>query len=496
MLPGYPGRENKSMTQKKKIVIMALTALLLSLLAGCGSDSVPSTEAAPVTEDAAAASEDASAATEETVRTIGYYTDCEILQSIPDMVTGGFFGSTSECNDSCYMATYMGTTREAFIEYQSLLQQNGYTLAADNGEDGINGEVYYAALQKDGITIHLVYELRSARTCVIVGEKENLSEHLTYREEYKAGAIDGAHTSLTMTDRAKLGGLGMFLQLKNGHFVVWDGGEKEDAENLLARMEQMTPDGEKPVIEAWFLTHGHDDHYGAIQFFTDRKDLCNRMVVNGVYVNAPNAEWIRLCGGSEAFTAVKLFSYMVKDENGNNPLIYRSVEGQKYYFCDVEMEVITSPEFVPYTNGVNDLNDTSVMMMLNIEGQKVMITGDADTGAQYNAMSAFRREYFDLAVYQVPHHGINTLRAFVDYAANIGTALDPNRVLLDSLSDNGATPYLMEHCDEFYYQGRDRGTLRVTFPYKTGDIEILGNDYTFYPDWKGNNFTQDLYIEG
>ena len=472
------------MMQKKRVAAMVLTALMLSALAGCGEDSV--------------LPEDRIVALEDGTRTIGYYTDDEKLQNIPNVVTDGFFGSASECNNGCRMATYTGTTLEDFTGYQALLQQEGYTLVADNGKEGIHEDVYYAALQKDGVTIHLVYEAQLARICVIVGEEENLSEHLTYREEYQAGIADGARTSLTMCDMAKLGGMGIFIHLKNGHFVVWDGGNEEDAENLLLRMEELTPEGEKPVIEAWFITHGHVDHYGAIQRFTARQDLCNRMIVNGIYLDEPNTEWMTKCttADSTPYTVIKLFTYMVKDENGNNPVIYRPVMGQKYYFCDVVLEVITSPEFVPFSNAVNDMNDTSVMVMANIDGQKVMITGDADTGAQYNAMNAFRREYFDLTVYQAPHHGINILRAFTDYAVHMGTVLDTNRVLLDSLSDNGATPYLMEHCEEFYYQGKDRGTLRLTFPYETGDIEILGNDYTTYPQWKGNNFTKDLYIEG
>ena len=469
--------------RRKRIVPSVLAgALVLALLAGCESGSTTQDERVVMLEDG--------------TRTIGFYVDEASLQSIP-APGGGFFGSVNECNDSCRMVSYTGVTRADYDGYIRLLQQEGYTLAADSGEEGIHEDVYYTALQRDETTIHLVYQALLSRLCLIVGEEESLSPNLTYQASYKDGMIEGLRTSLTLCDEAELSSLGIILQLKNGHFLVWDGGNEKDAENLLANLKKLTPEGEKPVIDAWFLTHGHKDHYGAIAQFTNRQDLCDQIVVNGLYVNEPNPEWMRISDATTAgFTAIKMLAYMVKNEQGENPPLYRPVMGQRYYFCDVTLDVISSTEFVPLINSSADLNGTSTMFLVHIDGQKVMITGDADAGCEHNVMKSFRGDYFDLAVYQVPHHGLNVDRDFMEYVAYIQTALDPHRVLLRSLHDSKATDYLMEHCQEFYYQGKDRGTLRLTFPYEVGRIEILGNDFLTYPAWVGNKYTQDLYIEG
>lgn len=50
-----------------------------------------------------------------------------------------------------------------------------------------------------------------------------------------------------------------------GHVAVVDGGEGEDAEALLGVLSELGG-----VVDYWFITHNHHDHYGALERILDR----------------------------------------------------------------------------------------------------------------------------------------------------------------------------------------------------------------------------------
>ena len=233
-----------------------------------------------------------------------------------------------------------------------------------------------------------------------------------------------------------------------------------------------------------------------MEVLCDKKTYADRIICNGIYYNKPTIEWMTE-SNSGSYDPVDLLTFMLKDENGNNTPLYRPLMGERFYFGDINIEIVASTDFVRNTDGSTDFNDTSTQFIMNVDGQKVLITGDGERGLQLCMIENFDREYFDLDIYQVPHHGYGTFRPFLKYVT-IKTAVFPSRFLVESSYDEGATHYLMETASEYYYLGNDNGTLQMTFPYKTGDMEILGNDFNFYRpfDSFGNDFTHGLYIEG
>lgn len=461
--------------------------MLLPMLSGCGKTA--ETEAPCVTK------------LEDGTKTIGAYIGGEAMQNIPDMVTSGYFGEVSWGNDSCHMATYNATGKADFDDYIALLEKEGYTRVADTGPDGIHQDVYYAALQKDETTIHLVHQALQSKTYVIAGEKETLSPYLSQDNPSVNTARDDIKDSLTLLDPINGQALCLILQLRNGHFICMDSGYWGGGKLILRTLQEMAPEGEKPVVEAWFLTHGHGDHFGGLQDFTDSQEMCDAITVNGIYFNKPREEHVLKTSNAlqkAGHIIVDLCCVMMKDENGQSTKLYRPVMGQRYYFGDATVEITNSTEFAPWPNCTSDYNETSTTFIVNVDGQKIQVMGDAETACQYNMMRSFRSDYFDLDIYQVSHHGYNTLTVFVDYVAKIRTAIFPNRFLVDAVCEDGATPYLIAHCDEYYYQGQDRGSLRMTFPYQVGNMEILGNQYPTYKSWQ-DTITKSihrLYIEG
>ena len=96
--------------------------------------------------------------------------------------------------------------------------------------------------------------------------------------------------------------------------------------------------------------------------------------------------------------------------------IYRPQFGQRYWFCDVAIDVSLTMEQFPVESWFYaDFNDTSTWLMHHIDGQRFLIAGDAHHAGMRVAMNMFEKEYFDLDVFAVFHHGIIVWNYFTDY---------------------------------------------------------------------------------
>ena len=276
------------------------------------------------------------------------------------------------------------------------------------------------------------------------------------------------------------------FQLKNGNFIINDGGQEIDAPYLVDYIESLTPEGKKPVIEAWFITHAHSDHFGAIWKIASDMTLKDRLIVNGVYFTEPNinaAAWA--INPLQYLMNCRMVSNAFKTEDGSITPMFRPQIGQKYYFCDIVIDVLLTAEQLPFCSyNSDDLNDTSIWLMHHIEGQKVLIAGDANNIAMRKVMELYDSEYFDLDVMAVFHHGINVYDYFTEFVS-VKTLLYTIYRAGSMYTDGSwreakeANLNLQNAVKEFYHRGD--GTVVLTFPYNVGDAVILPP-----LDWKYN----------
>ena len=98
---------------------------------------------------------------------------------------------------------------------------------------------------------------------------EKLIQYCTKESLYN-GAFDGQvgwHAA----------GMGYLLVTENGKLIVIDGGCPNDAEDLLALLEQNASG--KPVVDLWIITHAHSDHFGALKTIANTQALRERLEV-------------------------------------------------------------------------------------------------------------------------------------------------------------------------------------------------------------------------
>lgn len=413
------------------------------------------------------------------------YTDAPALQAVPVMDTEGSFETAEEYSRKGYIVNVNGSTVEEYENYLKKIETAGFKKHSDNGKDAMEGNVMTASFTKDNVTLTVSHAIHADHTYISAGIDVPLSKHLIYSDKYVENCSADAKTKLHMVE---LNGNGnsFVIQLKNGHFIVEDGGKIYDAPYLLDYLESLTPEGEKPVIEAWFFTHPHSDHGGAMYTIATNQEYLKRIYVEGFYyydLSDTMLNFLKLQPGGDDSRKITLYCNAFKTSTGETTQLYRPQFGQKYYFCDIEIDVAYTIEQCSRTALENfDLNDSSTWLMHHIEGQRFLCIGDSNFVSQNTMVSLLDRSYWDIDIYATPHHAINMYDDFTN-ALNVDTLLYTSFLAGSIWQDGGwrqaqsANDNIQKQVKEYYHYGD--GTIILTFPYKLGSAEKLPAQ-----DWK------------
>lgn len=407
---------------------------------------------------------------------------CAIFHAIPEMLVGD--SSTvrvTDCGAGNYVMEIEGTSLEEYSSYLKRLLQNGFVKYADNGSEGLEHCVWSSTYTKEKLVVTVIHVSKRNRTYITVGKDIPLSKHLFYQDEYVSTNSEDVKTSLHMLELHTYGD-SFIIQLKDGHFILDDSGMPMDALYLLEYLESLTPKDEKPVIDAWFITHGHGDHLGAFIAFANNPEYAKRIVVEGVYFSEPSIE---VCTTGNALEQVQVGVKGVKECrtcSGAMTPIYRPQVGQRYYFNDITIDVLHTQEQLPLENYRNGFNDSSTWYLYTIEGQKFLHGGDAGRGSVEVVKSTYEQEYLDFDIMTTFHHGQNISESFVDYF-NYKTVLYTTFVIGSQTADwkTEENKRMQERAMECLSWGN--GAKILTFPYQIGTaVGITPKEWTYHPD--------------
>lgn len=386
------------------------------------------------------------------------------------------------------------TTREEYDQYLALLEENGFEKKLDNGENGIEGFIYSSWYQKGSCLLIVSYMKNISRTTITATTDLSLSDHLQYDASFVAGNREGAKTTFHLEEQSTWisGAGGSLIQLKNGHFLIFDGGHQEELPILIEYLESLTPDGEKPVIEGWFISHSHGDHLGVLREFFEEESYADRIYIDGIYFNIPGEDATRVIGGVEhlggSVTVTRAAAACLTAENGEQTKHYQNRIGDRYYFDDITIDVIGAEELLPYEQW-DTWNSTSTILMCTIDGQKVLLPADADYLEQMEMLKMFDKSYFTLTLYQAPHHGGNVFDEVTYYFQSIETVIYPHPYTIRV--DNSDYAMLARRIQNQHLQDAAKesvawgdGTKIFTFPYEAGQVRSLPVKYNHDPEVK------------
>ena len=340
--------------------------------------------------------------------------------------------------DGTYLTQYVNATQKDVDDLTAGLLSKGYTLTASSN---LNQDCYSYSFTARNAYCHISYFPQKQEIYLTASKTRAFSPYLQPENvSTQSAVISGATTKLTMIPSNDDGDC-YVIQLKNGNFIVFDGGASSNLVDLIEYLEANTPDGQIPVIEAWFITHGHWDHCGWSGAFITTSDnewfaageAASRIRVNGVYFNqtaqqnweqtvykwrsdTPETGW-RTVAVNAVPSRVSPAVAKMRTETGATTPLYRPQAGQIYYFCGLQVEVPYTQEQIPFCDYQMDLNASSTWYLVRSqEGRTFLDAGDTEDVNMAFVVQAYSSDYDiyagQLDVMSVFHHGHNL---YVDY---------------------------------------------------------------------------------
>ena len=237
------------------------------------------------------------------------------------------------------------------------------------------------------------------------------------------------------TSYAGASGLALVIQLLDGSFILVDGGSAdgsiatkykdengdwitndakvtEDAKKLYDLLVSLTPNGQKPEIALWHITHAHGDHIGMSNQFL--ATYCDQIDVKAVAYNYPDFDTITLSWDGASGTATmgrlaKTFERRIRSYYpGADIWVLHTGETMSLPGCEVEV-LCTAEDYYGYSSNACDFgsgNDTCSVLRLTFGKTTMIVTGDCPDG-QLNRMVSNFGDALESDILQITHHGSN-----------------------------------------------------------------------------------------
>lgn len=184
--------------------------------------------------------------------------------------------------------------------------------------------------------------------------------------------------------------MGYLLKTHTGKLIVIDGGTREDASQLA---EQIEENGGK--VDAWFLTHAHDDHVGA---FT--QIIANTNIeIAAIYVSVNELEWYQE-HEPERVEFTKTFLETLTSDKIKDKVVEPNLN-QIIPIDDIKAEIlgIRNPEIIE-----NVGNEQSMVITFEIGKKRLLILGDTGIKSSEKLLKT-QKEKLKSDIVQMAHHG-------------------------------------------------------------------------------------------
>lgn len=225
-------------------------------------------------------------------------------------------------------------------------------------------------------------------------------------------AVDMGYEHENAANGQGVNGMCYIIRLSDGSFILVDGGWNDETicNRIYETLKTYAPDPNRIVIAAWFITHPHMDHYGAIQYMADRQDTYSGLVVVQIIRSFPSASYLSAKGLTDKVAAFETaIAKFKKNSDGDAASVYSIADklSESNTTFAVRGNTVTPLFWVDdaFTGTEGDSgNETSLVFKLAVGGKTLLFTGDMPLSI---AGELLQDEDLDLTAdyYQIPHHG-------------------------------------------------------------------------------------------
>lgn len=204
---------------------------------------------------------------------------------------------------------------------------------------------------------------------------------------------DGKNVLYQLTDYSQM--MSYVIKTKNNKLIIIDGGYERNGKDLIQLAKSLTGQ-EIPEIEAWFLTHVHEDHVDAFSGIMTEQNP--GLKVKYVYYNFPSRDFVKKYAESTCETYDK-FTDALKNLSQEQIAIVQM--GDTYTIDGITVDVLLTPD---ESITENPINESSVVYRFTMDGQTVLFLGDAGQVAGTRLLKMHKDALQSDAV-QMAHHG-------------------------------------------------------------------------------------------
>lgn len=390
-------------------------------------------------------------------------------------------GGEYDCRENCFLRIYNGVCAEDFNEYVASLESDGFSLLQRTEIE----KNLFAAMEKD-VAVTIFFTPCDGTMRVTASEKNQFPcfEKTDCKGDCQA-TFFGFENDHSLIDC----GMCLLVQCPDYSFFIVDSGhyfQFNDNDRIYKLMRERTPKGQKVVVNGWLITHAHTDHVSKLMDFL--KYNTEDVVIEGFYQNLVRADLYSDDNHEESETAEKLFKVL---EAYPAP-IYKLHTGMRFYIRSLAFEVLSTHEDI-FPDKISDYNDSSCVVMLETEGTKIFIPGDASVFASKRLEQRYDKT-LKCDIVQVAHHGHTGLSKTCYEKLGARVAVFPvTQIMFDEdFKRHEADRCAVELADEHYVTSN--GTVVIPLPYKHGTVTVLP-DETFEDFEKIKRIWRYIYPE-
>ena len=186
--------------------------------------------------------------------------------------------------------------------------------------------------------------------------------------------------------------LSIVIKSPNGKLIVVDGGWEADADKLSSLILQQ---GGK--VDAWLITHPHEDHVGALCAILD--DTARKIKIDKIYCSLANPDWYRKVSPTGAGIADQLLSAFTKLPVGT--VTNNIGRGTEINIDDVNIRVLNNRGVYTY----NGVNNSSMVYKIRVSRQSILILGDLAYDGGKDLIKTCTAAELKSDIVQMAHHG-------------------------------------------------------------------------------------------
>jgi len=128
------------------------------------------------------------------------------------------------------------------------------------------------------------------------------------------------------------------IRLRDGRFVILDGGIEFDGAQFVSELMRLVPDDAPPfTVAAWFISHPHSDHITLLHRLLDDEKALGRVKIGKLYANIPDPELVIRTSGEQRLSNYLLWQ-SAYSEFIFTPILWPDFTPEEYEKCIEEYQ--------------------------------------------------------------------------------------------------------------------------------------------------------------